>query len=72
MDQSQREIVVAALLMVTFGIAEVTTGFTHNFFGISTSMGTTSAYIGAAIGVLYAADGLLVLTMKRWAAAIGA
>jgi hypothetical protein len=70
MDQSPRGIVVAALLMVTFGTAEVTTGFTHNFVGISAAMGTTSAYIGAAIGVLYATAGLLVLSMKRRAAAL--
>jgi len=70
MDQRPRGIVVAALLMVAFGMAEVTTGFTHNFFGISTTMGTTSAYIGAGIGVVYAAAGLLVLSMKRRAAVL--
>ena len=65
-----RGIVVAALLMITFGLAEVTTGFTHNFFGLSTAQVTTSAYAGAAIGVLYAMAGLLVLSLKRRAAAL--
>jgi hypothetical protein len=51
-EQSRRGIVVAALLMVAFGMAEVATGFTHNFFGVSTAMGTASAYIGAGIGHL--------------------
>ena len=56
--------------MITFGLAEVTTGLTHNFFGISTAKVTTSAYSGAAIGVLYAVAGMLILTMKRRAAGL--
>jgi hypothetical protein len=64
-----RGIVVVALLMITFGLAEVTTGFTHKFFGLSTAKDTTSAYAGAAIGALYALAGLLILSMKRRAAA---
>jgi hypothetical protein len=65
-----RGIVVVALLMIAFGIAEVKTGLTHNFFSISTAKVTTSAYAGAAIGILYAMAGLLILSMKRWAAAL--
>jgi hypothetical protein len=65
-----RGIVVVALLMITFGIAEVKTGLTHNFFSISTAKVTTSAYAGAAIGILYAMAGLLILSMKRRAAAL--
>ncbi len=63
-------IVVAAVLMIAFGLAEVSTGLTHNFFGVSTSEVTAAAYAGAAIGVLYAAAGLLILSMKRRAAAL--
>jgi len=65
-----RGIVVVALLTITFGLAEVTTGFTHNFFGISTASVTASVYAGAAVGVLYAMAGLLILSMKKRAAAI--
>jgi hypothetical protein len=65
-----RGIVVAALLMIAFGLAEVTTGLTHNFFGLSTVGGTASAYAGSAIGVLYAVAGLLILSMTKRAAAI--
>jgi hypothetical protein len=63
-------IVVVALLMIAFGLAEVVTGLTHNFFGISTAGVAASAYAGAAIGVFYAAAGLLVLSMWRRAAAL--
>jgi hypothetical protein len=63
-------IVVVAVLMIAFGLAEMTTGRTHNFFGVSTAKVTASAYAGAAIGALYAAAGLLILSMKRWAAAL--
>jgi hypothetical protein len=64
-----RGIVIVALLMVAFGLAEVVTGLTHNFFGIATAKASTSAYAGAAIGVLYTVAGLLILPLRRWAAA---
>jgi hypothetical protein len=56
--------------MITFGMAEVVTGITHNFFGIATAKASASAYAGAAIGVLYVVAGLLILSMKRRAAAL--
>ncbi len=65
-----RGITIAALLMVVFGLAEVTTGFTHRFFGLSTAQVTVSTYVGAGIGVLYAVAGLLILSMKKRAAAV--
>jgi hypothetical protein len=65
-----RGIVIAALLMIAFGLAEVSTGLTHNFFGISTAKVTAAAYAGTAIGALYAVAGLLILSMKRRAAAL--
>jgi peptidoglycan/LPS O-acetylase OafA/YrhL len=71
MNQNRpRGVVVVALLMILFGLAEVTTGITHNFFGISTARVTSSAYAGVAIGALYAMAGLLILSMKKRAAAL--
>ncbi len=67
---SPRGVTVVAFLMIFFGLAEVATGFTHEFFGLTTATGTTSAYAGASIGVLYAAAGLLVLIMRKWAAVL--
>jgi hypothetical protein len=63
-------ITAIALLMILFGIAEVITGFTHSFFGISTALGTPSTFAAAALGGLYALAGVLILTMRRWAAAL--
>jgi|ERR1700683_1205002 hypothetical protein len=63
-------ITVIALLMILFGIAEVITGFSHSFFGISTALGTSSTLAAAALGGLYALAGVLVLTMRQWAAAL--
>ncbi len=62
-------ITLAAILMILFGLAEVVTGFTHNFFGISTAQVDLFTYSAAAIGAFYAAAGALILTMKKWAAA---
>jgi len=65
-----RGVTFVALLMIVFGLAEVVTGFTHRFFGISTSTATVFTYAAAAIGGLYIASGLLILTMKKRAAAL--
>jgi hypothetical protein len=63
-------IIVAAAFTVLAGLAEVVTGFTHNFFGITTSSVTVFTYSAAVIGLFYLAAGLLILTMRKWAAAI--
>jgi hypothetical protein len=65
-----RGILVVALLMILFGLAEVVTGFTHDFFGITTSSTTLFTYSSAVIGLMYAAAGFLILTTKRWAAVL--
>jgi hypothetical protein len=65
-----RGILVVALMMILFGLAEVVTAFTHNFFGIYTAQVALFTYSGAAIGAFYVVAGLLILTMKKWAAAL--
>jgi hypothetical protein len=62
-------ITVVAILMILFGLAEIATGFTHNFLGlISTTDATLATYGAAGVGALYAIGGLLLLTMKKWGA----
>ncbi len=62
-------IVVVANLMILFGLAEVATGFTHNFIGIlSTTTASLSTILGVMLGVFYFIGGLLLLTMRRGAA----
>jgi hypothetical protein len=56
--------------MILFGVAEVITGFTHKFFGISTALGAISTFSASGIGTLYAIAGVLILTIRRWAAAL--
>ena len=71
MSQSRhRGLTAIALLMILFGLAEVVTSFTHKFFGISTAAVRAGTYMAAAIGGLYILSGVLVLTMKKWAAAL--
>jgi hypothetical protein len=65
-----RGILVVALLMILFGLAEVVTGFTHDFFGITTSSATLFTSSAAVIGLMYVAAGFLILTTKRWAAVL--
>ncbi len=60
---------LAAVLMILFGLAEVATAFTHNFFGITTAQVDLFTFSAAAIGAFYAAAGILILTMRKWAAA---
>jgi hypothetical protein len=54
-----------AILMILFGLAEIVTGFTHNFFGVSTTRSAFSAYANAGVGALYAVAGVLILSMKK-------
>jgi len=70
MEKRPLGIAIVAILMIVFGLAEVATGFTHQFFGIHTSESALFTYSGAAIGVFYVLAGLLTLTMRKWAAAL--
>jgi hypothetical protein len=63
-------ITIAAVFTIIAGLAEVVTGFTHDFFGITTSSVAIFTYSSTVIGVFYAAAGFLILTMKKWAAAL--
>ncbi len=66
MDQRRLlDVTIIASLMIVFGLAEIITGFTHNFFGLHTAQGATAAYLGAIIGALYAAAGFLIFTVNR-------
>ena len=65
-----RGITIVAILMIIFGLAEIVTGFKHNFFGVTTTLGAVSAFLGVGIGALYAVGGVLILTMKKWAAGL--
>jgi uncharacterized membrane protein (UPF0136 family) len=62
-----RGITVVSILMILFGLAEVMTSFTHNFFGISTARGVFSICAGVMVGALYIVAGLLILSARRWA-----
>jgi hypothetical protein len=59
---------IVAGLMIVFGVAEVVTGFTHQFFGLTTAQIDISTYVGVALGLFYFVGGILILTRKRWAA----
>jgi len=63
-------VLVVAFLMVIFGLAEVVTGFRHEFFGLHTAQVGVFTYAAAAIGLFYVVGGLLLLLMKKWAAAL--
>src|SRR5262249_22197833 len=52
-------------LMIVFGLAEVFTAFSHSFLGLATSATALSTALGASLGVLYLAAGILALTMRR-------
>ena len=61
-------ILLASVLMVLFGLAEIATAFSHNFLGITTSQVSAEDYSSALIGSFYILAGLFVLTMKKWGA----
>jgi hypothetical protein len=61
-------VAAVAFLIIAFGAAEVATSITHEFFGLSVAPVAVASFASAAVGILYAAAGLLLLLMKRWAA----
>lgn len=61
-------LMIAAGLMILFGLAEIVTGLRHSFFGLITSQGNISTILGIALGLFYLICGLLLLTQRRWAA----
>lgn len=63
-------IIIPACLMILFGLAEVVTAFSHTFFGITTTANVSDTVLSAAIGLIYAIAGAIILTMKKWAAAL--
>ncbi len=63
-------ITILGVFMILAGLAEVVTGITHNFFGITTSSLDVFTFSSMAIGLFYAASGMLLLLMKKWAAAL--
>jgi len=63
-------IAIVAILMILFGLVEVVTSFSHEFFGIHTSAVSLFTYSAAAIGLFYVVAGLLILTMQKWAAGL--
>ncbi len=64
------DLVVIAAFAILAGLAEVVTGFTHTFFGITTSTVALFTVAAAGIGLSYLASGILMLTMKKWAATV--
>jgi len=56
---------IMAVLMIAFGIAEVATSFTHDFFGLTTTAQVVSTLVGVVLGLCYIAAGALVITLRR-------
>src|SRR5258706_7278346 len=67
-ETSPLGITIVAVLMLIFGLAEVVTGFRHEFFGLTTAQVNISTYLGVALGLFYFIGGLVVLTQKKKAA----
>src|SRR5690242_10306969 len=51
-------ITIVAVLMILFGLAEVVTGFRHEFFGLTTAQVKISTDVGVSIGLFYFIGGL--------------
>jgi hypothetical protein len=65
-----RDLIFVAGFTILAGLAEVVTGFSHTFLGITTSSAALFTVAAAGIGLSYLASGVLMLTMKKWAATV--
>jgi hypothetical protein len=61
-------IVVVAVIMILFGLAEIVTGLSHSFFGLITTPSDASTLLGVLLGFFYFAGGIFLLTKRKWAA----
>ncbi len=61
-------ITIVSMLMILFGLAEIVTSFTHQFFGLSTADNPLAIILGVILGAFYTTGGLVLLTKKTWAA----
>jgi len=52
---------IAAVFTIVAGVAEIITGFRHEFFGITTSERPLFTFASALIGAFYAVSGVLIL-----------
>jgi hypothetical protein len=70
-SQPSRGLAVVGTLMVLFGVAEVGTGFYVGWFARTFEIPRSPVFtaLTAAVGALYFLSGLLVLSMRRRAAA---
>jgi len=64
------DLLIVAIFTILAGLAEIVTGFTHTFFGITTASNTLFTSSASVIGLFYAASGFLLLTMRMWAATL--
>jgi hypothetical protein len=69
--QASRGLAIVGTLMVLFGLAEVGTGFYVGWFARAFEIPRSPVYtaLTAAVGALYVLSGVLVLSMRRRAAA---
>ncbi len=58
-------LIIASVLMMAFGAAEMATSFTHKFFGLTTTAATLSTILGTFLGICYFASGVLILSRKK-------
>ena len=64
------DLILVSGFNILAGFAEVVTRFSHKFFGITTSDVALFTIAATGIGLSYLASGVLILTMKKWAATV--
>jgi len=64
------DLILVSGFTILAGFAEIVTGFSHKFFGITTSDVALFTIAATGIGLSYLASGVLILTMKKWAATV--
>ncbi|MGB9027301.1 MAG: hypothetical protein ACLQKK_09790 [Rhodomicrobium sp.] len=61
---------IIGTLTIVFGMLEVQAAFRHEFAGIVTADKSVFTYAAAIVGLFYIASGILVLSMRKWAAGV--
>ena len=65
--RKEKMVFCIAIIMIIFGIAEIITGFRHEFFGLVTEKDTITTIVGMGLGGCYLFSGIFLLCFKKWA-----
>ena len=61
---------IFSVLMIVFGIAEIRTGFRHEFFGLTTTQILITSIVSFTLGSCYMFSGIFLMVLRKWSLSV--